>query len=119
MDSYPQYEEPVFAEHFNLVAFDARGHGMTTGDLNEGCTYSWKDVAIDIREALVSGILRLPILEADYLASFTDHESPLYRCWILYHSCRLSCFPLSQNCPYDFAYRSYSENRNPCFGSGI
>jgi hypothetical protein len=27
---------------------------MTTGDLDEGCQYSWKDVAIDIHEALVS-----------------------------------------------------------------
>jgi len=54
MISYPQYEEPVFAEHFNLVAFDARGHGMTTGNLDTGCTYSWKDIACDIHEALVS-----------------------------------------------------------------
>jgi len=56
MASYPQYEEPVLAEHYNLVAFDARGHGMTAGDLDEGCEYSWKDVAHDINDALVSPI---------------------------------------------------------------
>jgi len=56
MASYPQYEEPVLAEHYNLVAFDARGHGMTAGDLDEGCEYSWKDVAHDIHDALVSPI---------------------------------------------------------------
>ena len=36
------------------MAFDARGHGMTMGDLDEGCEYTWKDVADDIHEALVS-----------------------------------------------------------------
>jgi len=27
---------------------------MTKGDLDEGCEYSWKDVAHDVHEALVS-----------------------------------------------------------------
>jgi hypothetical protein len=27
---------------------------MTKGDLDEGCEYSWKDVAHDIHQALVS-----------------------------------------------------------------
>lgn len=61
LDSYPQYEEPVFAEHYNLIAFDARGHGMTMGDLDEGCEYSWRDVADDIYEALVSAQTTLKV----------------------------------------------------------
>lgn len=52
--SYPQYEDPVFAEHFNLVAFDYRGHGLTTGELPEDITYSWKEVADDCIAVLVS-----------------------------------------------------------------
>jgi len=51
--SYPQYEDPVFAEHFNLVAFDIRGHGMTTSDLPTTSSFGWEDVAKDIEAALV------------------------------------------------------------------
>lgn len=53
-DSYPQYEDPVFAELFNLVAFDYRGHGLTTGELPDGSTYSWREVADDCNAILVS-----------------------------------------------------------------
>ena len=119
MVSYPQYEEPVLAEHYNLVAFDARGHGMTAGDLDEGCEYSWKDVAHDIHDALVSPISRGLRTVSDEAEIAQYYSSPLHRCWLIDDSSGLLRYPVPRNCSDELIHRSESEYRDTSFSTSI
>ena len=60
---------------------------MTKGELDEGCEYSWKDVAHDIHEALVSTHMT-SVVGIDKAAITEHHQSPLYRYRLIsYGSC--------------------------------
>jgi hypothetical protein len=78
---------------------------MTKGDLDEGCEYSWKDVAHDIHEALVSRQLLLKLV-TENVAIPEYHQSPLYRCRLVDYG---SCLPrllVPQDSSHDISHRS-------------
>jgi hypothetical protein len=52
--SYPQTEDPLFTDGYNLVAFDMRGHGLTQGGARPKSYDAWS-VADDIAAGMVSG----------------------------------------------------------------
>jgi pimeloyl-ACP methyl ester carboxylesterase len=47
-------EDPLFADHYNLVAFDMRGHGLTTVDGGPDDQYDAWTAAQDLAAGLVS-----------------------------------------------------------------
>lgn len=51
--SYPQFDDPTFFEHFNLVAIDLRGHGLSkSGPMEQ--PFSWSFAADDVAAVMVS-----------------------------------------------------------------
>ena len=55
--SHPQYDEPALYENYNLLCFDARGHGDTIVEPLVDGAYTWSDVADDVYLASVSSYL--------------------------------------------------------------
>lgn len=51
-NSYPQTEDPLFTDGYNLVAFDMRGHGLTVGGVRPKSYDAWS-VADDIAAGMV------------------------------------------------------------------
>jgi pimeloyl-ACP methyl ester carboxylesterase len=51
--SYPQFDDPTFFEHFNLVAIDLRGHGLSKSGPMED-PFSWSFAADDVAAVMVS-----------------------------------------------------------------